>query len=405
MPRIITLCLAAVCAVGLGASPVIAQIEVPPIGGAPTTEPTPSPTPTKRLPDPDPDPEPTPTQTRPPSTGSGSGSGSGSSGSGSGSGSGSSGSTSSGGGTKSGSTTTPRRVVGPTFSPGVARGISAWTTRPKTPAHTTTRLLELIDAAQPNGEEASLRERAHAFGRFPIVGYVWYQDDYGAPRWYPTYHPHAGTDLFAKSGTPVIACVDGVIWKWATGGGGGNALWLMGDDGVRYYYGHMRSFAPGMNVVGRRVRMGDLVGTVGATGASATGTYPHVHFEINPGGLGTVNPKPILDAWLRDAEERAAIAAGLLVGPDSFSPARPGRWVSRLNLTVETPPAGPAPLWTSALGGSPTAAFADLALTELMARDDLTVTASTGDGPAPFDPLALFLESAGPVGDGHVHTD
>lgn len=407
MPRILSASLAALCVVAFAASPGTAQIKVPPVGPNPTAEPTPSkptptPTPTKSLPDPDPDPdpEPKPTSTRttkpPPDKGGTSGGGSSTSG-----GSSSTGRAPSPSG---GGTSAPRRVVGPRTNSGTSQGVSDWATREKSPARTTTRLLELIDAAQPDGREASLRERAYGFGRFPVVGYVWYQDDYGAPRWFPTYHPHIGTDLFAKSGTPVIAVTNGAILKWATGGGGGTAIWLMGDDGVRYYYGHMRSFAPGMNVIGRRVRMGDVIGTVGATGDSAAGTYPHVHFEINPGGLGTVNPKPILDSWLRHAEERAAIAAGLLSAPDSFSPARPGRWVSNFDLARADRPAGSTPLWTSALGGSPTATFAELALTELMARDDLTVTARTGDGPEAFDPLTRLLDLGAPEGE-EAHTD
>lgn len=404
MPRSLSVSLAGLLALVVAASPVGAQIKVPPVGGGePTAQPTPSPTPTKRLPDPDPEPTPTKTTKPPSSSGSGGSGGSGSSGSGS---SGTKTGTGRSGGSAptTGSPAAPRRVVGPKTNTGTSRGVGDWATREKTPAHTTTRLLELIDAAQPDGDEASLRELSHGFGRFPVVGYVWYQDDYGAPRWFPTYHPHIGTDLFAKSGTPVIACVDGSIMKWASGGGGGNALWLLGDDGVRYYYGHLRSFAPGINVLGRRVKMGDVIGTVGATGKSAAGTYPHVHFEINPGGLGTVNPKPILDSWLRNAEERAAVAAGLLSAPESFNPARPGRWVSRFDLSRAAQPAGTTPLWTSALGGSPTATFAELALTELMARDDLSVTSRGADGAQPFDALALLLGEGAPE-DEHAHAD
>jgi murein DD-endopeptidase MepM/ murein hydrolase activator NlpD len=411
MPRILSLSLAVSVALALAATPGSAQVRVPPVGGSPSPSPSPSsaprpsPSPTYSLPDPDPTPEdpgeepqpqPSPTRSTKRPTTSGGSTGS------SRTGSSTSPSRPTSGSSGSSGATTPRRADSPTMSPFVARSIQSWVTREKTPAHTTTRLLELIDAAQPNGEEASLRERALGFGRFPVVGYVWYQDDFGAPRWYPTYHPHLGTDLFAKSGTPVIACADGTIVRWSQGGGGGNALWLMGDDGVRYYYGHLRSFAPGVNAEGRRIRLGDIIGTVGATGQSATGTYPHVHFEISLPGRGEVNPKPILDSWLRRAEEQAAIAAGLSVGPDSFSPARPGRWVTSFDLVGDAQPSGSAPIWTSALGGSSTATFAELALTELMARDDLTVTAKGADGPV-FDPLARLFGPTEP--DGHAHDE
>lgn len=412
MPRLLSFFAAAVLALALAVAPASAQVRVPPVGSAPSPtpssspRPSPTPTPTHNLPDPEdpapeeepePEPEPSPTRsTKPPRPSSG------------GSTSTATPPRSSGAKQPTGlasGTAGPRRVVGPsTSSPFIARSIESWATREKTPAHTTTRLLELIDAGQPGGDEASLRERTLGFGRFPVVGYVWYQDDFGAPRWFPSYHPHLGTDLFAKTGTPVIATVDGTVMKWATGGGGGNGLWLMGDDGVRYYYGHMASFAAGVNTIGRRLRMGDIIGTVGATGQSAAGTYPHVHFEINPGGRGEVNPKPILDAWLRAAEERAAIAAGVASGPDSFSPSRPGRWVTPLDLGRDAAPTDPTPLWASALGGSPTATFADLALTELMARDDLTVTARGADGPLVFDPMSLLLDP-GAAPEDHEHVE
>lgn len=376
MPHLRRLFAATLIGVALLALPAAAQVDVPTVPGSGGSTPSPQPTaePTKRLPDPDPDPTPEPTPTRkPPSTSGGSSGGSPSGGS--------------SGTTRPRPSSQPtaeqdRRVYGPKGTGAAPIGASDWATRPKTPAHTTTRLLDLIDAALPAGDEASLVQRARIFGRFPIVGYVWYQDDYGAPRYYPTYHPHEGTDLFASNGTPVIACVDGVIMKWASGGGGGNALWLMGDDGNRYYYGHMRSFAPGVNALGRRVQMGQVIGTVGNSGASAVGTPPHVHFEIAPGGIASINPKPILDAWLRQAEERAAIAAGILSGPDSFSPSRLGRWAARLGLARDASPSAPPPLWASALGGPATLAFADLALSDLMAREELSIPRASGDGPA-----------------------
>ena len=49
---------------------------------------------------------------------------------------------------------------------------------------------------------------------------------------------------------PWAATIDGYIWKYATGGRGGNAIWLMGKDGVRYYYGHMDRFAFARHALG-----------------------------------------------------------------------------------------------------------------------------------------------------------
>jgi murein DD-endopeptidase MepM/ murein hydrolase activator NlpD len=82
---------------------------------------------------------------------------------------------------------------------------------------------------------------------------------------------------------------------------GGRTLYL--TDGRRdYYYAHLDSYAEGL-VVGRLVRRGDVVGTVGQTG-NARG--PHLHFQVldrDGGGRGTpINPYDLL----RDADAVAS---------------------------------------------------------------------------------------------------
>lgn len=280
--------------------------------------------------------------------------------------------------------------------PAAAKGISAWLGRERTPARTTTRLLELIERTEPGKSEPTLAEKRAGFGQFPVVGYVWYQDDYGAPRYFPFYHPHAGTDLFAKAGTPVMAVADGTVTRTSTGGGGGNAVWLRGDDDVRYYYGHLKSVARGIKA-GVRVRQGDLVGTVGATGASAKGTYPHVHFEINPGGRGTINPKPVLDAWLDAAEAAALDRLGLVRARDELAPLGAARW-DLLSEVLAEQVVPPPPLWAFALDGSATA-YADLMIADLLDGDAVSPP-SGADGPA----FAPFLEALGSL-DGFGHAE
>ncbi len=60
-------------------------------------------------------------------------------------------------------------------------------------------------------------------------------------------------------------------------------MFLLGDDGNRYYYAHLDGFGS----LGR-VSQGDVVGYVGDTG-NARG-LSHLHFEIHPGGSGWTNP-------------------------------------------------------------------------------------------------------------------
>jgi hypothetical protein len=199
---------------------------------------------------------------------------------------------------------------------------------------------------KPPGAAPTPAELVRGFGRFPVVGYVWYHDDYGAPRYDPYFHLHEGNDLFAVAGTPVIAVADGMIAKLASGTIGGVSIWLAGDDGITYYYGHLLTYAPGV-VAGKRVRLGDVVAYVGDSGV-ARGTYPHLHFEVHPGGGGPVNPKHILDAWLNRAESDALGAYQRIAEFNALNRIGAARWQAIFDLLRE-PAAATTPLWPVAL--------------------------------------------------------
>ncbi len=357
-------------------APGHAQIELP----IPLTSPSPSPTSS-------PKPKPTASSTPAPRPTSGGGSTGGSGGSSTG---GSSGTTS---GTKPGGSTAkpaPRRSM----PPAIARALSDWLSRPKTPAQTTTRLLGLIDAATGAGVP-TLAQQRRGFGQFPVIGYVWYQDDYGAPRFGAYYAMHEGTDLFAVTGTPVTAVVDGTIWKMQSTLDRGKSIWLKAPNGSYYFYGHLGRFARGLSI-GKRVRAGDLIGAIG-TSADAQGTYPHVHFEIHPTGTTeTINPKPVLDTWLADAEANAAQAAGAHTSEALLAPYGAARWATLFGMLAEPSYAPPA-LWAAGYDGTgSTAAYADLALADLLRGSDWT-SAPAAQGIDPM--LRLLTSSEGPQQD------
>ncbi len=107
------------------------------------------------------------------------------------------------------------------------------------------------------------------------------------------YHRHEGTDIFALSGTPVVAVVDGVVEKVGTAPLGGIKLWLRSPgDNWTYYYAHLSGYGPGI-ANGARVKKGDVLGFVGNTG-NARGTPPHLHFETHVPSGAPINPYPIL---------------------------------------------------------------------------------------------------------------
>lgn len=121
----------------------------------------------------------------------------------------------------------------------------------------------------------------------PVGGAVTFTDTFGAAR--SGGRSHEGVDMFAEEGTPLVAVTDGVTFlvENVDDDIGGISLWIRADNGDTFYYAHNA-----MNVVTRdgiRVQSGQVVGLVGRTG-NASGTDPHLHFEIHPRGGPATNP-------------------------------------------------------------------------------------------------------------------
>jgi peptidoglycan hydrolase CwlO-like protein len=123
---------------------------------------------------------------------------------------------------------------------------------------------------------AALAMRGGGIGGFllrcPVNGFVSYSDDFGAPR---IGHLHAGNDMFAVEGTPIVAPFTGTA-EDASGGLGGYAVKVFGDQGW-VYNAHLTD--PPHNL--GSVTLGEVIGYVGKTG-NAQGTSPHDHFEWHP---------------------------------------------------------------------------------------------------------------------------
>ena len=93
--------------------------------------------------------------------------------------------------------------------------------------------------------------------------------------------------MMAPYGTPNYAAIGGSISSSVISGGG-NTIYLSGNDGNTYVYMHLQSYA----IAGGSVSQGQLIAFTGDTG-NATGV-PHTHFEIHPGGGAAINPYPTL---------------------------------------------------------------------------------------------------------------
>ena len=93
--------------------------------------------------------------------------------------------------------------------------------------------------------------------------------------------PHNGTDFGASQGTPVRAVADGRVVLSGRNGGYGNQVKLDHAGPYTTSYSHLHRLKVKN---GQRVKQGDVIGTVGATGLA---TGPHLHFEMR------VNGKPV----------------------------------------------------------------------------------------------------------------
>lgn len=98
---------------------------------------------------------------------------------------------------------------------------------------------------------------------------------------------HGGVDIAAPTGTSVKAARSGRVTRAGWWGSYGYVVVLDHGDDTETRYAHLSSYEV---TAGDEVRQGDVIGSVGSTGAS---TGPHLHFEIRLEGTA-VDPVPYL---------------------------------------------------------------------------------------------------------------
>jgi murein DD-endopeptidase MepM/ murein hydrolase activator NlpD len=137
----------------------------------------------------------------------------------------------------------------------------------------------------------------------PVNGPRSFTDGFGAPRYTGGFHLHAGNDIMAPRGTPIVAPFDGTAQRGSSTLGG-NEVFVYGRYGYAFN-AHLNSYSSHSDGI---VHTGDVIGYVGDTG-DAIGTHDHFEFHPNvmpsnwpasPYGYsviaGAIDPYPLLVA-------------------------------------------------------------------------------------------------------------
>jgi murein DD-endopeptidase MepM/ murein hydrolase activator NlpD len=168
---------------------------------------------------------------------------------------------------------------------------------------------EWIDAANAEQRQATVS----SITGLPVAGHI---TSYFGYRYHPILHFtrfHAGVDIGASWGSPIVAAGDGQVVGAGWAGGYGRQVRIAHVGGLVSSYSHMSQIVASP---GTFVHAGQVIGYVGSSGLS---TGPHLHYEVLAGGR-PVNPlsvrfaaTQVVDTHIADAV-KARLKALLSVG-------------------------------------------------------------------------------------------
>lgn len=154
---------------------------------------------------------------------------------------------------------------------------------------------------------------------FPVARTEWlslinFKNDWLAPRMrfengvWKQVGVHEGNDIFAEPGTRVVAVLGGRVEQLGWTFYSGWRIGIRGDDGRYWFYAHLSSFAPGLEI-GDRVETGRHLGAVGNTGYGDTPGHRdefihHLHLGIQEANGTWVDPYPLMRTLYQAAVKR-----------------------------------------------------------------------------------------------------
>lgn len=156
-----------------------------------------------------------------------------------------------------------------------------------------------------------------AFLRAP-VNFKYISSSFKPKRFHPVqkrWKAHRGIDYAAKTGTPVVAAGNGKVTHSTYNKFNGNYVFIQHGNGIVTKYLH---FSKRKVKKGQRVKQGQVIGTVGATGLASG---PHLHYEFllngvhrNPRTVKLPDAKPIAKKYKSKFQALAKVRLQALSG-------------------------------------------------------------------------------------------
>jgi murein DD-endopeptidase MepM/ murein hydrolase activator NlpD len=164
------------------------------------------------------------------------------------------------------------------------------------------RLLRAIRFTPPGGTPGYYDEEGRSLQRFFLRSPLRFEprvtSRFSLRRRHPVLHTtraHTGVDYAAPHGADVVAVAAGTVISATFDNTNGRMVRLRHASGYHSYYLHLSAFGSGIRA-GARVRQGQVIGKVGATGLA---TGPHLHYGLRKDG-----------AWVDPLREHSRLPPG-----------------------------------------------------------------------------------------------